>query len=66
MPEKISEQIARETSAGIPTSHGSQYFADGARVTEPINEHQKADLNAWLGGREPGMLADTDLNPILN
>ena len=25
-PPKISEQIASDVSAGIPTSHGSQYF----------------------------------------
>lgn len=42
------------------------YFADGAKVTKPINEHQQADLDAWLGGRKPGDLAGTDLNPILN
>jgi ectoine hydroxylase-related dioxygenase (phytanoyl-CoA dioxygenase family) len=42
------------------------YFADGTRVTEPINKHQQADLDAWLPGLKPGDLADSDLNPILN
>ena len=42
------------------------YFADGAKVTEPENEHQAADLQAWLGGRSPGERANSDLNPILN
>ena len=42
------------------------YFADGARVTPPSSPYQQADLAAWLGGRQPGELADSDLNPILN
>jgi len=41
------------------------YFADGARVTEPRNEHQLADLETWLTPRNPGELADGPLNPIL-
>jgi ectoine hydroxylase-related dioxygenase (phytanoyl-CoA dioxygenase family) len=42
------------------------YFADGARVTLPENAHQQADLDTWLPGKQPGELADTDLNPIMN
>ncbi|HKX84923.1 MAG TPA: phytanoyl-CoA dioxygenase family protein, partial [Pyrinomonadaceae bacterium] len=42
------------------------FFADGAKVTEPINKHQQADLEAWLPGLRPGDLADSELNPILN
>ena len=42
------------------------YFADGARVVEPANVHQRADLDAWLGGKRPGEVADSDLNPIMN
>lgn len=41
------------------------YFADGARVTEPRNEHQRADLETWLTPRKPGEKADGPLNPIL-
>lgn len=41
------------------------YYADGARVSNPRNENQTADLNAWLGGKSPGELADGDVNPIL-
>lgn len=41
------------------------YFADGARVAEPQNENQAADLAAWLGGRQPGEAADSELNPVL-
>ncbi|MEQ1605496.1 MAG: phytanoyl-CoA dioxygenase family protein [Pyrinomonadaceae bacterium] len=42
------------------------YFADGAGIAKPRNENQIADLNAWLDGKEPGMLADGPLNPVLN
>lgn len=42
------------------------YFADGARVTEPRNEHQRADLETWLTPRKPGELANGPLNPLLN
>jgi len=42
------------------------YFADGARVTEPNSVHQQADLYAWLGGKLPGEVADSHLNPIMN
>jgi ectoine hydroxylase-related dioxygenase (phytanoyl-CoA dioxygenase family) len=42
------------------------YFADGARVTEPINEHQRADLETWLTPRRPGEIANGPLNPLLN
>jgi ectoine hydroxylase-related dioxygenase (phytanoyl-CoA dioxygenase family) len=41
------------------------YFADGAKVTEPINEHQEADRNRWLGSLQPGELAASELNPVL-
>ena len=42
------------------------YFADGARVTPPNNSHQQADLDAWLGGTQPGEVADSHFNPIMN
>jgi len=41
------------------------YFADGAHVTRPQNEHQENDRNRWLSGLEPGALADSALNPLL-
>ncbi len=40
------------------------YFADGATVTNPINEHQEADRNRWLDGLQPGELAASKLNPL--
>ncbi len=42
------------------------YFADGVKVSKPINEHQEADRVAWLESLEPGELAASALNPVLN
>lgn len=42
------------------------YFPDGTRILDPANKHQRADLSAFLGGRLPGDLADSDQNPVLN
>jgi ectoine hydroxylase-related dioxygenase (phytanoyl-CoA dioxygenase family) len=41
------------------------YFADGASVTQPQNEHQEADRKRWLGGLQPGSLATSALNPCI-
>jgi ectoine hydroxylase-related dioxygenase (phytanoyl-CoA dioxygenase family) len=41
------------------------YFADGATVTEPINEHQEADRKRWLDSLQPGALAASKLNPLV-
>ncbi len=41
------------------------YFADGAKVTAPINQDQENDRNRWLGGLEPGLLAASELNPLI-
>jgi len=41
------------------------YFADGARVTAPINEWQEKDRQRWLASIEPGELANSDLNPLI-
>lgn len=42
------------------------YFADGARITPPQNKHQIADIEAWMGGKSVGELADSFLNPVMN
>ena len=42
------------------------YFADGARITEPRSVHQQADLNAWFPGQQPGEIANSELNPVMN
>ena len=41
------------------------YFADGATVTEPKNEHQEADRQRWLSALKPGTAAASALNPLL-
>lgn len=42
------------------------YFADGAKVTEPVNSHQENDRNRWLQGMKPGEPAASRLNPLLS
>ena len=42
------------------------YFADGATVTAPKNQHQENDRQRWLGGIEPGELAASPLNPVIH
>ena len=41
------------------------YFADGARVTQPVNDAQENDRQTWLMGRAVGAVADSELNPVL-
>jgi ectoine hydroxylase-related dioxygenase (phytanoyl-CoA dioxygenase family) len=57
-PGNSTKDITREVITII-------YFADGAQVTVPKNEHQEADRQRWLGGLTPGSPATSDLNPLL-
>ena len=41
------------------------YFADGALVTEPQNQHQENDRQRWLCNTEPGKPAASKLNPLV-
>jgi len=41
------------------------YYADGARILEPDNEHRKVDLEVFHPGQKPGELAASELNPLL-
>ena len=41
------------------------YFADGANITAPINEHQENDRQRWLCGDAPGTKAASALNPLV-
>lgn len=41
------------------------YFADGTRVTPADHPARQFDLKLWLGGGEPGSLADGPGNPLL-
>lgn len=57
-PGNTSAQVTREVMTII-------YFADGARVATPKNEHQKNDQQRWLCGLEPGTVAASRLNPLV-
>ncbi len=41
------------------------YFDQDARVIQPKNKNQIADLKTWLPGARIGEVADTPLNPVL-
>ncbi len=41
------------------------YFADGTRIARPTNASQEHDRNHFLGGRQPGELADSELNTLV-
>lgn len=41
------------------------YVADGCRVTEPINNNQRDDIERWLPGSKAGDLVATHLNPLV-
>ena len=41
------------------------YYPDGTRVDELTNKYRVNDAKEYLGGREPGQLADSELNPIV-
>ena len=41
------------------------YFADGANVTAPLNEHQENDRKTWLGSLHPGEKAASIHNPLV-
>lgn len=41
------------------------YFADGMRVGQMTNESKEHDRQVFLGGREVGALADSDLNTLV-
>ncbi len=42
------------------------FFADGAKVTPPVNDNQWADLNRWMPGASIGAPIATPLNPVLS
>ncbi len=41
------------------------FFADGAKITEPRNQFQRADLERWLRNHPVGSEAASDLNPLV-
>lgn len=40
-------------------------YADSTRVLPPDNPFRTNDFNIWLGGRRPGEIADSALNPAI-
>ncbi len=40
------------------------YYADGMRVMKPANSSQEGDRVRFLGGKEPGETADSELNTL--
>ncbi|MEK7723567.1 MAG: phytanoyl-CoA dioxygenase family protein [Acidobacteriota bacterium] len=54
-----SSEITREVMTII-------YFADGAKITKPINKLQEIDHRVWLDSISVGELANGKLNPIIN
>ena len=58
-PGNSSKEVTREVITII-------YFADGAHVTAPKNEHQEADRQRWLGGLPAGAVAASNLNPLVS
>ena len=41
------------------------YYADGTRVSAPVNDAQEKDRQRWLSSVAPGALAVSGLNPLL-
>ncbi len=41
------------------------YYPDGTRVDELTNKYRIKDAKEYLGDRQPGQLADSELNPIV-
>jgi ectoine hydroxylase-related dioxygenase (phytanoyl-CoA dioxygenase family) len=41
------------------------YYADKTRILKPDNSFREADLKAWLGGRQPGEAAESEMNPLV-
>lgn len=41
------------------------YYADGARILEPDNEHRRVDMEVFHPGQQPGEIAASPLNPLL-
>jgi len=41
------------------------YYADGTRIGEADHPARQFDLGMWLGGKQPGEIADGDGNPLL-
>lgn len=52
-------------SDGIREVMTMTYYPDGSRVIAPAHELQDHERFLFLGGREPGQLADSEFNPVV-
>lgn len=41
------------------------YYAEGTRILKPDHDWRQKDLDAWLGGRKPGEVASSSMNPVI-
>lgn len=41
------------------------YYADKTTILKPDNTFREADLKTWLGGRQPGEEAASEMNPLI-
>jgi ectoine hydroxylase-related dioxygenase (phytanoyl-CoA dioxygenase family) len=41
------------------------YYADKTTILQPDNTFREADLKTWLGGRQPGEEAESEMNPLV-
>lgn len=57
-PGNQSAEVMREVMTVI-------FVADGAKVTEPQNEHQEADRQRWMCGLPAGSVLNSELNPLI-
>lgn len=41
------------------------YYPEGTRILEPDHDFRRNDLKTWLGGRKPGEVAESEVNPLV-
>ncbi len=41
------------------------YYADKTKILQPDNPFRQKDLEVWLGGKQPGEEAQSELNPLV-
>jgi ectoine hydroxylase-related dioxygenase (phytanoyl-CoA dioxygenase family) len=41
------------------------YYADKTRIAVPDSSYRENDLRQWLGGKQPGEYADSEMNPVV-
>jgi len=41
------------------------YFPDCTRILKPDHKYRQKDLEVWRGGKQPGELAESEMNPVV-